>query len=390
MGPSALGLLVFTFLLLIAHLFKMMDVLLNTGVGLREAGLYIACVLPTLLPVTVPMSLLLGVLLGFGRMASDSEIMAIRTSGVYMWRIFWPIIALCAIISVLMMWANVTLTPALNLRAEDTQLRILSQLATSMQPGRVHHEGLSEEFKQGAVYFKSRDADTGEMRDVALGLGNTGESSDGSKVGGASVFIVAPRGIMVTDIASASIRMELFDGTAHIMSEGLGGRGEPAEENVEGDTTDEPLDYSIGSFSKLTQVWEMDIGRRHHDGTFELKPEMMTRAQLTEAIGRDLPWGSNPKTKYRWVVERDQRFSMPLACVSVILLGIPLALRIRPSTNSLGFAVALALTFLYYVVLKWGVSVGMNGSPLGTPMIYLPNVLLGGAGLILMIRTLRQ
>jgi len=79
-----------------------------------------------------------------------------------------------------------------------------------------------------------------------------------------------------------------------------------------------------------------------------------------------------------------------MACVAVSLLAIPLARYIRPSAKTLGFAVALALTFTYYVLVQWGVKLALSDSPVGTTMIFMPNFLLGGIGAFLMVRTVRQ
>lgn len=363
LGPALLGLMVFTFLLLVAEIFKMMDLLVNTSVSIWEALEIILCVIPTLLPVTVPMSLLLGVLLGFGRMASDNEIIAIRSSGIRLWRIVWPVIALCAVISAVMIWTNQRLAPSLSLRAADTGLKVLFKLASALEPGRVHTE-LGQDDTEAALYFRQRRPD-GALQGVAMKLGN----SEKSTLKENEVFISAPRGEIQPDIEGVTIRFTLEDGVCHIRS------------------TDRPSDYSVIDFQSLERVFRVDIGRRSDTGEFRKKAKMMTVPELRDHIER--PW---IKERYRntYRVELARRFSVPLACVTVILLGIPLAIRIRPSANSMGFAIALALIFAYYVLLEWGSSLGLSGSPWGTPMIFMPNVLLGGLGAVLMVKTLNQ
>src|SRR5213080_1652409 len=50
--------------------------------------------LPTVLIFTIPMAVLSGTIIGFGRMGSDSELVAMRAAGVSTWRILWPVLAL--------------------------------------------------------------------------------------------------------------------------------------------------------------------------------------------------------------------------------------------------------------------------------------------------------
>ena len=98
-APTLLGLVIFTFLLLVAEIFQIIELLLNTSVTIFDALMLIACLSPALLTMTVPMALMLGILLGLGRLASEREITAMRTSGVNMWRVYWPIIAASSVLT---------------------------------------------------------------------------------------------------------------------------------------------------------------------------------------------------------------------------------------------------------------------------------------------------
>ena len=59
-----------------------MKVLVSRGADLATVFRAFSYLLPSIFSVTIPMAFLLGVLLAFGRMASDSEIVALRASGV--------------------------------------------------------------------------------------------------------------------------------------------------------------------------------------------------------------------------------------------------------------------------------------------------------------------
>jgi lipopolysaccharide export system permease protein len=392
LGPTLLGLIVCTFLLLVREIFRMMDLLVNTSVTVFEAFEVIACLLPTLLTLTVPMALLVGVLLGLGRMASENEIIAIRTSGVHLWRIYWPIIAVCALVSGAMIVTNQALTPSLALRAADVELRIWYKLANAFEPGRVYTD-FAKDNTQAAIYFRKRDPKNGDLRDVTMKLGNAEQGS----LNDSEIFISAPRGRLIPDEKNVTLSFVLEDGTLHFRSQN------PQRAN----------EYDVATFARLTRATPLDIGKRTDAGAFKRTEAMMTVGQLRRAIAEaekfDRLWrtlapeefqarvargeaGTYVKEKYlrRYRVELAQRFSIPMACVAVILLAIPLALYIRPSAKTLGFAVALALTFTYYVLVQWGVKLALSDSPVGTTMIFMPNFLLGGIGAFLMVRTVRQ
>jgi len=182
-------------------------------------------------------------------------------------------------------------------------------------------------------------------------------------------LVFAPEGTITPNIADVSVRLLMANGSLHVF------------------TPDHPEEYDIATFESLARDVRLDIVRRDSEGKPVKKPKMMTVRELTDSIQAK---GAKDRNVRRWKMELAQRFSIPFACVAVVLLGIPLAVHIRPSANILGFAIALGLTFIYFVVLKCGFSLGMSGSPLGVYVVFSPNFLLGGIGAVLMVRMIRQ
>ncbi|MCX7050136.1 MAG: LptF/LptG family permease, partial [Candidatus Sumerlaeota bacterium] len=235
------------------------------------------------------------------------------------------------------------------------------------------------------------DPKTGDLEGVTMKVGNSEKSSMPNSV----VFISAPRGRVIPKPDEAAIHVILDDGTLHFQSF--------APERAD--------EYDIANFKHLSRETIMNLGRRNEDGTFRPTERQRSVAELKQIVSQaeaarkslgNLPardmdkalaqMNENFRDRYvrRYRVEVAQRFSIPLACVAISLLAIPLAIYIRPSAKTLGFAIALGLTFTYYVLVQWGVKVGLSGSALGVPLIYAPNILLGGIGLALMIRTVRR
>jgi lipopolysaccharide export system permease protein len=75
-GPLALGLVVYTFILLLQTFFRMAEMIIKRGLPVPTVLELLTYSLPNILVLTLPMSLLLAVLLGVGRLASDSELIA--------------------------------------------------------------------------------------------------------------------------------------------------------------------------------------------------------------------------------------------------------------------------------------------------------------------------
>src|SRR5690348_397031 len=82
-----LGLLIFTFVLMLDHLFELVDLLINKGVGLWLTLKLLFLLLPSSLSLTLPMSNLLAALLTFGHLSETNELTAARASGISTWRL---------------------------------------------------------------------------------------------------------------------------------------------------------------------------------------------------------------------------------------------------------------------------------------------------------------
>jgi lipopolysaccharide export system permease protein len=91
LSPLALGLVVFTFILLIGRIFKLSELVINKGVNLFDVLKLFVFVLPNFLVFTIPMALLLGVLLAFGRLSSDHELTAMKASGISLFQLIPPV-----------------------------------------------------------------------------------------------------------------------------------------------------------------------------------------------------------------------------------------------------------------------------------------------------------
>ncbi len=91
----ALGLLVFTFILLMNKILRLVDLLINKGVSLGEVFTLIWYLMPSFLVLTLPMAILLAILIALGKFSSDAELMAMKASGVSLYQMLPPFVVLC-------------------------------------------------------------------------------------------------------------------------------------------------------------------------------------------------------------------------------------------------------------------------------------------------------
>src|SRR5688500_5116570 len=90
--PSFLGLLVFTFILLIEPILRIAEELVPKAVPTLTILRLITTLLPQALALAIPMGLLLGLLIAFGRLSADREFVALQACGISVARLLRPVV----------------------------------------------------------------------------------------------------------------------------------------------------------------------------------------------------------------------------------------------------------------------------------------------------------
>jgi LPS export ABC transporter permease LptF/LPS export ABC transporter permease LptG len=87
-----LSLVLLTAILLTQQGGRFAELAIYADLPLSLAGEIAAALLPSVLILTLPVAVLAGIVIGFARMGSDSEIVAIRAAGVGTWSLLWPVL----------------------------------------------------------------------------------------------------------------------------------------------------------------------------------------------------------------------------------------------------------------------------------------------------------
>jgi LPS export ABC transporter permease LptG len=86
----------------------------------------------------------------------------------------------------------------------------------------------------------------------------------------------------------------------------------------------------------------------------------------------------------QYLIELHKRFAYPMACLVLMLIGIPLGLSSRRGGKSTGFVVTIALVFIYYSLSLTGVSLAREGKLPVFAGVWSANILFALAGLELL------
>ncbi len=88
--PFGIGLLVFTFLIMLRPLQEYAEALVAKNVPAQVVAWLLLMLAPQALALTIPMALLLGLLVGFGRLSADREFVAMQACGIGLKRLLLP------------------------------------------------------------------------------------------------------------------------------------------------------------------------------------------------------------------------------------------------------------------------------------------------------------
>ncbi|MEM1182452.1 MAG: LptF/LptG family permease, partial [Acidobacteriota bacterium] len=202
LGPLALGFLVYTFILLIQVLFKSAELLIGSGVPAATIGRLLMLSLPWIVVMTIPMSLLFGILIGIGRLSTDSELIALRASGISLFSLYRPILLLSAILTGLNIYLMLEVLPPGNQALAKLKLEILAQSLTEEVQPRIPHTGWEDK----VLYIFESPPGEQEWRGVFLA---------DAIPSGDTFLVVGERGNAKTDEESGRVVLELDNAAYH-------------------------------------------------------------------------------------------------------------------------------------------------------------------------------
>ena len=138
---AAIGVAVFTFVLFTRDLGHILDLVVRNSAPLPSVLEIFLFTLPVAFTYTIPMGVLVGILIGLSRLAADSEITAMRASGIGVWT-FLRVVSIFAVTAwALAMFNAVYLAPASQAALGRLEDRLkTSQASFEVQP-RVFYEG---------------------------------------------------------------------------------------------------------------------------------------------------------------------------------------------------------------------------------------------------------
>lgn len=336
---ALLGGVLFTFVLFTSRLRPLLEIVVRNSASLSDVVRLILYFLPEALIVTIPMAVLVGILLGLSRLAADSEITAMRASGMGALD-FVRIVSVVSIAALLLgMFNSLYVAP----RAAAALLKLEDSLKYAQASFEVEPRVFDEDFRNLVLYVQDVRPGSGSAIWRHVFVADVTEP--------ANPRVTTADEALVTSGGPGDLHMLMRNGGQHQISS-----TDPNQYNISTfSTTDLPIQNGAQEDTHLS---------RSDTPILALSVEELLRRQgpsfpLARGVA-DTPANREKATRpYR--IEFNKRFSYPFACLVLMLVGVPLGLSSKRGGKSTGFVLTILLVFVYYFVSSVGIALATQG-----------------------------
>ncbi len=318
---TALGLI--TFVMTVGALVKAVD-LMARGISSVLIVKFFFLNIPYILSFSMPISTLFAALLLFGRLSMDSEISAMKSCGISLWRLTAPLILLSILFSAICVYINCEVSPAAKYASRE-----LLRTAGVEEPITLLEEGRFIRDFPGLMIYVGRKNGTVVKDVVAYEL---------DKAGGIKRSVRAKNGDIAADNTNRLLTVKLYD------------------VRIEIPDAKDPHDVSKTTYVNAEYYpIKLDFEKALKGKPTVMKRGQMRMGQLVDRIRnveRDFPMFSQKDLlieKTQLIVEANRRISTAIGCFSFMLIGIPLGVKSHRKETATGMILSLVIVFAYYL-----------------------------------------
>jgi LPS export ABC transporter permease LptG/LPS export ABC transporter permease LptF len=377
--PFAVGLAIYTFVLLMNELLRAPELFIAKGVPLGTTLLLLVYLLPAVLSFTLPMSVLMGFLAGLGRLSSDSEIIAFRTLGISPARMLRPLAVFALGGWLLTSFLTMSLAPRFNFKWSQTFAKaVLNRVDLQFNP-REFNETLA-----GMTLYIEEIRRDGSWGDVFVLFNDPPEEPRVvlAREGALHVYPDVKRAVLeLRDVLQHSTVLTDPESsrvwTSSRIEEEINAEGLFAAFTGEKRIAEKSLAELRAGLAAARERLPLlardarDVARRN------VKPDDVQRSENRIALydaGQDI-------RSHR--VEIQKKLALPFVCWIFVFLSLPLGASTRKGGRTSGFTLSVLIILVYWTAFTAGINMALNGRIGPILGIWAGNILLGAASLVL-------
>lgn len=177
--------------------------LIQKRVGIDKIVRMLIYILPSIIALTIPMAVLLGIIIGLNRLASDSEIVALRAGGISIYKLIMPVMIFSLFMWIINSYIMIYALPQGNSKLVEMQLKIATSKAIlkDVKP-RVFNDSLPNQ----VIYISDITTQGNWWRKIFIFQ---------DKIVNRPAIILAERGKPLYDNKSGRLGLRLYNGTLY-------------------------------------------------------------------------------------------------------------------------------------------------------------------------------
>jgi lipopolysaccharide export system permease protein len=332
----------FVIIFLVVDLIENIDKFIDRDAEVNSVIFYYIYYIPYIINLTLPISMLLSCLFTLGNMSQHNEIVAQKSAGVSLYRIFTPLFILSFLISIGAGLFSEFVVPWTNQERLDIYRYDIQKHPKFRGSNRNN------------IYLQ--DVENRKIS-IAFFNGNTNKAS--------------------------SVSLQYFDGRQLVKR--IDAKTMSWVENswILHDVIERVFEDTVVTRSKYDQLIQTDL-KFKPESLLELQkqPEEMSFFELETFIKEMTTIGAEVR---KWIVELNLKISYPFANFIIILFGAPIAAHKRRSGTAVGIGISLLICFIYFLFIRMGQVMGHQGTLSPWLGAWLGNIIFGTAGLYTLI-----
>ncbi len=352
LGPFFAALLVVNAILFLAKLSSLLDIIFSFGIGPADFGRIGLYLLPNLLQFSIPMASTFGVIIAFTRLSGDNEILALKAGGVGISRLVVPVLLVALFTSGLTALDTCLLIPRSNRALKQTFFQLARE---KIDRGLRSHE-FSDSLNQVVIYVDQVEPESKDWRGVYIY-----DRRDPAN----PMIILARSGKLTANVEEMLISLELRNGTI----------------NRDQDEVSQTISFGDYLLQLPLDSGSTGLGKVYNPknlGKNDLYPaQLLTRAAeyRREAEKNPALRQFNLTKSIDLVSEFHSRLALPVGCLIMALLALPLSLQSKPGRGRPGLALGLFFFVLYYILISVAQALSeTSGMPIGL-LMWSPNLI---------------
>jgi LPS export ABC transporter permease LptG/LPS export ABC transporter permease LptF len=389
-GPTFLGLLFYTAIILMQRLFDMAAMIIRGSLSASAVGRLLLFSLPNIIVLTIPMSLLFGILIAIGRLSADSEIVAMRALGLSTRTIYRPVFVFSFSIFLLNLYLINYVMP----KGNRQFVALRAELIASSTEKAIKPRVFEDHYENLMIYVDDVEPATGQWKGVFVADNRVDQSQDIVDTadarltappredpsmaalapdGGGQRIIVARNGNLSITRPTKDIWMNLSGAETHLWDP----RKPDRYDHTRNETQRIRMPNVGGSFDPNS------VARSLREMSLEELIEQERALQRSKT-------SEDRVTRNMARVEIHKKFAIPFACITFGVLGLPLGITNRRGGKSSGFSLSIAIILFYYVMINNGENLASSGKIPPWLGMWGANIILLAIGIYLLSRANRE